>query len=281
MTQTAHPPILAVAFLALVLSICSTYIPAIFASLDSVATIEVLTTPRFEDLLSKAALGYIRLIIALFIFSISTYRIVVPQNKMITPYLENSKLKRLPICLDGIRSQMMFTAWTWNLLGLAFALNGIVTLLAAYNHNENGIPVPANLKNLMRCALLAFEISAPTSMMVSSFTRYILWPRALKNNNTVGFSNIRSLVQHNFNVIVSLIEVGILGRIPMRLDYTPLAVLFGSFYVLHTWNMTHRWLQSKDPQFVYFFFDTTLDKKTVVFVLVALLCTMILFHLCF
>jgi len=281
MSQTAHPPIVAVAFITLVLSICSTYIPAIFSSLDSVATVELLTTPRFEDWISKTALGYIRIIIASLIFSVSITRMANKQNQIKTPYLEGSKLRRLPISMNGVRSQMMFTAWTWNLLGLAFALNGMATLLIAYNHNDDEIPVPAYLQNLMRCALLTFEMSAPTSMMVSVFVRYILWPRALKNGDTLNFRNIRSLLQHNGNVIASLVEVGLLGRIPMRIDYTPLAVVFGAFYVLQTWAMTHRWLQSKDPQFVYFFFDTTLDKKVVVFVLAALLFTMILFHCMF
>jgi len=183
--------------------------------------------------------------------------------------------------MHGVRSQMFFTAWSWNLLGLAFALNGMATLLIAYNYDDNEIPVPAYLQNLMRCALLTFDISAPTSMIVSSITRYILWPQELKNGNTLNFRNIRALLQHNGNVIASLAEVGILGRIPVRIDYTPLAVVFGCVYVLFTWNMTHRWLHSKDPQFVYFFFDTTLDKKVVVFVLAALLFTMILFHCMF
>jgi len=200
---------------------------------------------------------------------------------MIVPYLESSKLRKLPITLDGVRSQCFFTAWSWNLLGLAFALNGSVTLLIAYNHSDNEIPVPAYLQNLIRCALLTFEISAPTSMIVSSITRYILWPQSLKKGDTIAFRRVVGLLQHNGNVIISFVEAGILGRIPMRLDYLPLAVLFGCVYTLHTWNMTHRWLESKDPQFVYFFFDTTLDKKIVVFVLAALLFIMILFHCMF
>jgi len=282
MTQTAHPPIVAVAFITVVLSICSTYIPAIFSSLDSIATVEVLTTPRFEDLISKTALGYIRLLIASLIFSVSIQKITNKQKRQFTtPYLEGSKLRRLPITFYGTRSQSMFTAWSWNLLGIAFALNGMATLLIAYNYNDSEIPVPAYLQNLMRCALLTFEISAPTSMIVSSITRYVLWPQALKNGDTLGFRKISALLQHNANVIISLIEVGILGRIPMRIDYIPLAAVYGIVYILHTWNMTHRWLPSKDPQFVYFFFDTTLDKKVVVFVLAALLFIMTLFHCMF
>jgi len=281
MSQTAHPPLVAVAFITVVLSICSIYLPAIFSSLDSIATVEVLTTPRFEDLISKKALGYIRLLIASLFCSVSIRRLTIKQNQMTIPYLKGSKLQRLPITMNGVRSQMMFTAWTWNLLGLAFALNGMVTLLIAYNHNDDEIHVPAYLQNLMRCAVLTFEMSAPTSMMVSSFVRYILWPRALKNGDTINFRSMLSLLQHNGNVIAALVEVGILGRIPMRIDYTPLAVVFGAFYVLQTWAMTHRWLPSKDPQFVYFFFDTTLDKKVVVFVLAALLFIMTLFHCMF
>jgi len=281
MVQTAHPPIQAVAFLALVLSVCLACMPNIFSSLDSVATIEVLATPRFDDILSKTALGYIRLSIALVIYSVTIHRITTKQNPMTTPYLESSKLRKTPLLNTGLRSQMMFTAWCWNLLGLTFALNGTITLLSVYNDYSNEIILPQYIQNMMRCALITFEISVPASMLVSSITRYILWPKAKKINNTIGFTNIRSLLQHNGNIIVSLTEVAILGRIPVRIDYIPLSVLFGSVYVLHTWNMTHRWLPSKEPQFVYFFFDTTLDKKIIIFVLAALLCIMMVFHCMF
>lgn len=278
MVQTAHPPIQAVAFLASVLSVCLVCMPKVFSTLDSDATIEVLTTPRFDDVISKKALGYIRLSIASVIFAVTLHRMTNTQNPMTTPYLESSKLRRTPLLNQGIRSQMMFTAWCWNLLGLTFALNGTITLLSVYNDYSD---VPEYLQNLIRCALLTFEMSFPASMMVSSITRYILWPKAKKINDTMGFRNIRSLLQHNGNIVVSLTEVAILGRIPVRLDYIPLCVLLGCVYILHTWNMTHRWLPTKEPQFVYFFFDTTLDKKIVVFVLVALLCVMMMFHCMF
>ena len=216
----------------------------------------------------------------LFLFDIShlvprqycTYR---NRHPIKTPYLPKSTLRTVSITMDSFRSQMMFTAWCWNILGLTFALNGTITLISAYSDDENGIPEPAYLRVLMRTAFILFEIAVPTSMIVSSITRYVLWPRSL---DTTGFKTKASLFQHNGNIIVAFTEVAILGRIPMLLTYMPLGVLYGAIYILHSWNMTHRWLPSGEPQFVYFFFDTTLDKNIVVLVLFALLCIITLFY---
>lgn len=286
MVQTAHPPIEAVAFASFVTTICLAFIPNVLSTLDSIASIETLTTPRFEHVISKKALGYIRLSIALLIFFTTLHRIFLEQvQAMLTPYLKGSKLRKTPIYLHGVRSQIMFTAWSWNLLGLTFALNGIVTLLSVYDDygEDEIIVVPTYYKILMRGAVLAFTISTPASMMVTMVTTYVLWPRSKKNNNGAAaiFKTTRALLQHNANIIASLTEVAILGRIPLRIDYVPLAVLYGSAYVFHTWNMTHRLLPSGEPQFVYFFLDTTLDKKIVVLVMVALLTALMLFHCLF
>jgi len=284
MVQTARPPIEAVTFVAFMLTICLASLPTIFSSLDNIASVEILTTPRYSDVISKKSLGYIRLSIALFIFCVTLIRIFDKQVKGVpTPYLQNSKLQQKPIYLKGIRSQIMYTACSWNLLGLAFALNGIVTLLAAYNDDyDKENLVPTYYKNLMRGGVIALTIASPSSMMVSTITRYVLWSQTKKkNSSTSHFKSKRALLQHNANIIASLTEVLILGHVPLRIDYIPLPILYGTVYVLHSWNMIHRLVPTKEPQFVYFFLDTTLDKKIVMLVLVSLLCTCALFHCLF
>jgi hypothetical protein len=281
MVQTAHPPIEAVTFVALLLTICLAFLPSIISSLDRIASVEILTTPRYSDVISKKSLAYIRLSIASFMFCVTLTRVLKKgSNGVATPYLETSKLRRKPIILEGIRSQVMYTAWSWNLLGLAFALNGIVTLLAAYNDDYGKeVFVSAFYKNLMRFGVIALTISSAASMMVSTITRYVLWSRAKKSNSTTAhFKTKTALLQHNANIILSLTEVFILGHVPMRIEYITLPILYGTVYVLHTWNMTHRLMPNKEPQFLYFFFDTTLDKKIVVFVLFSLICICVFFH---
>lgn len=89
-----------------------------------------------------------------------------------TKYLKKSKLKTIPIYLDGIRSQVMFTSWSCNLMTISFAINGIVTLLADSNDKDTIFHSIFHHKLMLRFALIIFEISAPTSMLVSFVVRY-------------------------------------------------------------------------------------------------------------
>ena len=85
---------------------------------------------------------------------------------MRTKYLEKSKLKTVPIHLDGIRSQVMFTSWTSNLLTLSFAINGIITLLSETSDKNTIFHLIFHHKLMLRFAVIIFEICAPTSMLV-------------------------------------------------------------------------------------------------------------------
>ncbi len=89
-------------------------------------------------------------------------------------YLKQSKLRTIPVNLDGIRSQVMFTAWSWNLLTLSFALNGIITLLSCSESTNSDTILHAifHHKYTLRAALIMFEVAAPTSMLVSIVVRY-------------------------------------------------------------------------------------------------------------
>ena len=109
-----------------------------------------------------------------------------------------------------------------------------------------------------------------------------LWPQAMKGpNGSIGLRRPVALIQHNLNVLAALMEVGVLGSIPIRLNDIAVAPLWCIVYVFFTWFMTHRLVKSSEPQFVYFFFDTTLGAKTNCFVLVTLMVVQAIFYLLF
>lgn len=276
-TMTAHPPNEAVCIHIFIASLCLSYLPTMLSSIDNDATIEALTTPKFEGFISMQLLGLIRLAFATMMFAITFQRILFGKGcGVTTPYSKQTKLKAKFISLDGIRSQGMFTSWCWNALSLSFAINGTLTLHSA----SSSLPFEEQhySKHLLRIALLLHEISVPLSMLVSFCVKYVLWPNAIrKGTTTEPFTNLRSLLQHNANVIASLLEVCILGRIPIRSMDVFIVPMYGLLYILYTWFMTHKWLTSSEPQFVYFFLDTTLPPKTVVSVMVCLLVALIVF----
>merc|ERR1712165_521675 len=107
------------------------------------------------------------------------------------------------------------------------------------------------------------------------------WERALKvRKATDHLKHPSILLQHNANIFMSLLEVGILGGMKLRFTDIALAPLFGLTYVLFTWSIKHRWLPSGDPQFPYFFLDTTVGKTTS-YALVCLLIVLLVFYCIF
>lgn len=87
---------------------------------------------------------------------------------------------------------------------------------------------------------------------------------------------------HNINVLYAITESVYLGGLPVRLSEVSLAPLVGVAYVLFTWNMTRMWAEPQHgPQFIYFFFDTTIPGYQPTIALLALLVTMLLFFFLF
>jgi hypothetical protein len=197
--------------------------------------------------------------------------------------LESSKLKPLPIDLSGLRSQAAFTSWCWNLLGISFAVSGLLTLYVEkcrnhYSYDE--IAAFPYMKLVLRASILLFEMAAPLSMLVSFVVTYVLWPKALKGNGSDSCKRTTVLIQHNANAIMSLVELGLLGGLPVRFTDLPLAPMFGVAFILFSWGMRFSWVPSGEPQFLYFFLDTTLGKKSTI-ALVILVGILIAFYAIF
>lgn len=191
-------------------------------------------------------------------------------------YLPQSKLKRnVAIPLDGVRSQMAFTSWSWNLLGLSFVLNGTIALMVNYGCSEEHIS-----PWLLRIALLTFETAAPSALLVACVTKYALWPHALRaGGDTSVLKSTEALIWHNLNVILALGEVSLLGGLSVKYAHVAVAPFFGLAYLLFTWFMSSRWLPQEGPHFIYFFLDTTLGALTSISILVLLLILMTFYGL--
>lgn len=256
---SSTPPTHAIFLISIVGALCLISFPNIFTSLDDAATIDACTSPLFPDIISRKVLGVIRVVFAVFIFAVSLYRST--ETELLQPNLmKHSKLRSLPFDAGGIRAQWFFTSWSWNLLGLYFATSGYTTLLVD-RYVSKGLEMPDLTWELRACFLL-YSTVAPTTMLTSFIVTYVLWDRALSGNGSDKLKRIAILLQHNANVFLSLLEVGILGGLKLRFIDIAVAPLFGIAYVLFAWSIRFRWHPSGAPQFPYFFLDTTLGKTT-------------------
>jgi hypothetical protein len=119
-------------------------------------------------------------------------------------------------------------------------------------------------------------------MYMYLFSPTALWPQAMKGPaGSFGLRRPAALAQHNANVLASLMEVAVLGQIPVRLSEISFAPVWGGIYIFFTWYMMHKWVKSGEPQCVYFFFDTTLGAKTHCLVIIALMSVQAVFFFLF
>mmetsp|Transcript_9527 Transcript_9527/g.14023 ORF Transcript_9527/g.14023 Transcript_9527/m.14023 type:complete len:330 (+) Transcript_9527:130-1119(+) len=276
----SSPPTPSVALVILVSAICMTSIPNILSTIDDVATIERCTMPLFPKIMSRSTLGWIRLGFASFIGLTSIGR-MLESHEVRMNYMKHSKLRSMPIQMEGFRAQAYFTSWHWNLLGLSFTTSGLLTLfIDAYTKNQpltststhtDILSTSPHIKYLLRSTVLLFETAAPLSLLVSFVVRYALWPKALKGSmETEGFKKTTALIQHNANIIMSLTEIGLLGGLPMRFTDMALAPMVGIVYIVFAWSVRFQLTSCGSPQFLYFFLDTTLGTTSTVALLILL-----------
>jgi len=206
----------------------------------------------------------------------------------VTEYEKGSKLKSVKLEFRGILKRQdgsilrgllvlsPFTMVSFWLLGTSFFVGGCTTLALAQKS-------PVVSKWVLRFALLSFECAAPTALLIAAVVKYYLWPMALESGsgNTAIYKDPRTLFEHNANVIMCLVEVGLLGGLPIRFGHFAVAPLWGIAYVYFCWWMSDKWCdKSAGPQFCYPFFDTTMGWVASV-VLVVLLVVLTIFYALF
>uniref|UniRef100_A0A7S2Y482 Uncharacterized protein n=1 Tax=Entomoneis paludosa TaxID=265537 RepID=A0A7S2Y482_9STRA len=158
--------------------------------------------------------------------------------------------------------------------GLSFVMSGLIPLLSVHF----GYDTP---KTILRLAIVVWINSAPSALLVSAVVKYVLWEHMVRTGNKMreNFRRPIPLLQHNFNAIAILIEVGLLGKLPCRFQDFAVAPLFGTFYVVFTWCTAYCFgnLDRYGPQFRYPFLDTTLGMFTTIAVVALLLVFMSFF----
>ncbi len=58
---------------------------------------------------------------------------------------------------------------------------------------------------------------------------------------------------------------------PVKLSHAAFAPLFARLYQAFLWFMVNRWVPAHGPVFPYFFMDTTLGRRTTIFMVMLLL----------
>jgi hypothetical protein len=130
-------------------------------------------------------------------------------------------------------------------------------------------------------AVCIWEISAPCTLLVSSVIRYAIWPRVLaaSRGNTATLKVGRVLMMHNMNSVYAVTELALMGGLPVRFSELSLLPLYGIIYVIFTWSVSMSWTDEPSttgPQFIYFFFDTTLPGLQPTLALLALLLVLLI-----
>ncbi|KAL7551016.1 hypothetical protein ACHAWF_014226 [Thalassiosira exigua] len=263
--KKAHPPLHTLITFVLIMLLCLWHIPSL-ESIDEHATIETFTSPIFKEgplCLPPFVLGVIRLS---FVFTcIAVTKAKIEQGcEFKVVRLPGSKLRGGLIQMKGWKTQGFYTSWAWNLLGASFLLSGLIPMMVVYG--QEGIL--HNNRWILRSALITFEVAAPSAFLTSFVVTYALWPKAYKDHGssgTVGFKGWIGLLQHCGNSFFVLLEVCLLGGLPVMFSHAAFAPIFAGIYQIFLWVMANHWSPKHGPVYPYFFMDTTLGARTTVF----------------
>jgi hypothetical protein len=289
---SAPPPWHTVAILGLMAVFFIRTLPA-WSLIDEIAVTETFTRRIFPELISLRTLATIRTVQALIIWVVSFHAVFMSEGFVFsTSYVPHSKLKMVNNQLTGIRTMFPFTSVSWNLLGVAFTLSAYIAWSAvAMELKESGedsillsLPLLSSPWNtfVLRTAILVWEVAAPNTLLVAAVVRFVIWPGVLRaGSDTSNLKNFRNMLMHNGNVLLALTETSLTGGLPVRWSEVSLAPILGCMYVLFSWYMIDKWnTPANGPQFIYFFFDTTLGATTS-YALVALLVVLLIFYTLF
>jgi hypothetical protein len=262
----APPPMHTVSVFALTAFVCLWCLPPL-ENIDEHATVRTFTTSVLLGDGSGypiiASLAIARLTFASICAAV-TFAKVRRGSQFKVVRLPGSKLPGGIVDMMGWRTQGFYTSWAWNLLGISFLLSGTIPLLVACGRED----VLRDNPWLLRSALISFEIAAPSAFLTSFVVTHALWPKAYRahgSSGTVGFRGLINLLQHNANSAMVLLEIMLLGGLPVMLGHIVFAILFGLLYIAFLWFMAERWSPRHGPVYPYFFMDTTLGTRTTIF----------------
>lgn len=226
------------------------YVMPSWQKLDEIATIQTFTHRIFPELISVRQMACLRFAFAAVIWTTTIYIYFGKGTELRTFYLPGSKLQPAVIPIKGFKTLFPYTMVNWYLLGTSFTLSGYI----AWNADQE-IP-----DWVLRTAVIVWETCAPNTALVSAIVRYAIWPQMLKQGSTDNLKTVRGLLQHNFNVFAFAVEYALLGGLPIRWSEFCYGPLLGNFYSVLMWSMGTSWVdvKSSGPQFIYFFYDTTL-----------------------
>lgn len=83
------------------------------------------------------------------------------------------------------------------------------------------------------------------------------------------------------NVILVLIEVTLLGGLPIQISHITVAPIYGMTYLFFSWYISDKLAPQDGPQFCYRFLDPTLDRFRPAIALLGLLLVMTFFYAVF
>ena len=283
--QEALPPWHTTALIVLLLAIFTARIPDRLAAMDQNMANHVMHT-NFPELLTIRQVGLIRLMMGSVIMMDTIYAFFYGKWDQDTeyyyPYSRLQVVRGIPFrgyfasgggsLSKACMTMSSFTMWSWVVQGTTFMMLGGMTLyLDTHPNHELSIW-------LYRAVMIGWKICAPASFLVSAIVKYILWPLALEaKSNGPGTNNANvlkhplALLEHNWNVLSALVEVALLGGLPIRYQDFVWAPLFGLVYVLYSYAMMYAWVSPKfGPQYIYPFLDSTMGWLTSVCLLALL-----------
>jgi len=240
------------------------------------------TDRKFPDLVTLEMLACIRLAIGIIALSLTLHLLMGAGWALYPNYKPQSKLRHVQLRLEGFGTMIPFTSWAWLILGVGFLFRGTLTAAAIFaaadgvdsgnDDNDNGNNLTRWAKALLnnnwflRTSLVLWELTGPFAILTSSVITYVIWPQALRGGKPHNLAGMRNQLQHNCNSIFSLVEVSLLGGIPVVFNHLSLATAVGIMFFLFTWTMavSYHYTPAHGPQYVYWFMDTTLDRTTTV-----------------
>ena len=202
--QSAPPPWHAVAFVGLILAVLAPTLPHCCSAAAPQNTLDnnndndsslydqqqqaalllqhIFARRLFPQYISLRQLAWIRLAMALTVWTTTLAVAMGPGWMQQTAYLASTKLKRgVPNRLKGFKTLLPFTSWSWNLLGLALTLSSYIAFQLDKNENERNIASAVVVHPaLLRLALVTWEVAAPCTLLVAAVVRYAIWPGILR-----------------------------------------------------------------------------------------------------